>query len=192
MNNLSNAWQMERVKKEFLQEMHRKGKLPDSGITEARDLYTKSYHQTGPRLFPGPGGIDTTLTTMLRDSERHIEAAQLPPKPSSSSRAADAQGGGTLRSESSRQERSRAHKELKARLDSVSQQLQAERHCRKISEEQLIQAQLEKEKEERKLAEQRIAETREQQAKVEPGDIVPYRSSSLANYSSAVGSQWFR
>lgn len=192
LDNSTNAFHMERVKKEFFQEMYKKGKLPDTVTTEARDLYTKSYHQTGPRLFPGPGGIDTTLATMLREAERHIDAAQVPSKPSCSRKTADAQAGATPQSQGTRQERSKAHRELQERLDHVSHLLQAERHCRNISEEQLIQAQLEKEREERKLAEQRVAEMREQQSKVVPGDIVPYKSSSLANYSSAVGSKWFR
>eukprot|EP00967_Tisochrysis_lutea_P091274 scaffold130991_cov21-Tisochrysis_lutea.AAC.2 len=40
LDNSTNAFHMERVKKEFFQEMYKKGKLPDTVTTEARDLYS--------------------------------------------------------------------------------------------------------------------------------------------------------
>ena len=41
-------------------------------------LQDEAYHETCPRIFPGPGGMDTVLNTMLTKSEQRINAAQRP------------------------------------------------------------------------------------------------------------------
>lgn len=80
----------------------------------------KAYHDTRPRIFPGPGGIQTVMENMLRDSEKRIDSAA---KPGSGRPAAV--GGPPLPSSSpsdNTQKHKAVHRELKVRPDMVQKQ----------------------------------------------------------------------
>jgi len=69
------------MKREFLQQMRAKGKLPRI-VSEASERCDAAYGpKTRERIFPGPGGLDTVLTNMISTSEQRIDQAQERPAP---------------------------------------------------------------------------------------------------------------
>lgn len=42
------------------------------------NLQEASYHDTVPRVFPGPGGMETVLSNMISATEKRIDKAHRP------------------------------------------------------------------------------------------------------------------
>lgn len=62
-----------RIRKEFMMEMQSKGKLPRP-YSEALERKDEAYFGTGERIFsPGPGGMDSAMMGMLRESTKRVD-----------------------------------------------------------------------------------------------------------------------
>ncbi|GAX79227.1 hypothetical protein CEUSTIGMA_g6667.t1 [Chlamydomonas eustigma] len=109
---------IEHFKKEFIIEMQAKGKIPRV-VTEASERHDHAYHLTNERIFPGPGGMETVLTNMLKETTKRIENAQK-----------SKEGRPVLKDE----ERLARRKELRERLAQIETELSTERQARTEAE----------------------------------------------------------
>lgn len=147
------------MRKEFILEMQSKGKLPRH-LTEALERREEAYYGNTDRIFPaGPGGMDSVLANMLRDTAKRIEKVKrntpggggqltsssshvVPTKASPPEQPALQYTSSPITikavSQSMRSEESvERHKELKERLRGLEESLAAEKVAREAAEASL-------------------------------------------------------
>eukprot|EP00195_Chlamydomonas_chlamydogama_P008952 CAMPEP_0202902784 /NCGR_PEP_ID=MMETSP1392-20130828/17048_1 /ASSEMBLY_ACC=CAM_ASM_000868 /TAXON_ID=225041 /ORGANISM="Chlamydomonas chlamydogama, Strain SAG 11-48b" /LENGTH=157 /DNA_ID=CAMNT_0049589591 /DNA_START=112 /DNA_END=585 /DNA_ORIENTATION=- len=130
-------------KGEFIRSMQAKGKLPRM-VTEASERHDSAYNETVDRIFPGPGGIDTVMKCMIKESTKRIDKA------TKGTSAATKTGGGATQPSTSGQtldvttksaealaEKRKARKEMKEALMRLESELQQERSTRQTIEAQI-------------------------------------------------------
>eukprot|EP00798_Chlamydomonas_sp_ICE-L_P031031 gene31031-7123_t len=137
--SMNQPYLQESYKKEFIQSMQAKGKLPKFP-TEASDRHDEVYHETRERIFPAVGGKQGALNEMIAASEKRIESASGEGRggnaigmPASTAAAQEH----VMMERARKAERSAERQALKMRLQGVEQTLNTERALRSRREQEL-------------------------------------------------------